>query len=104
MSKKARDKKVFSRGIKAGINKDFNSTAVRFITDIFEIEGKAIPNFEDNDEICKVYGETHSRILSDLIWHRNKPIAPDKLNKLQELNSLPKSIRIILDSFTYEQF
>lgn len=84
--------------IKARINQTFNEQAVSFIAEIFTIEGKSIPQFNNNDEVLELYFETQKRIKNDLMWHRNKPIESDRLSKLRGVNSLPKPIKIILQS------
>lgn len=105
MTKKSRERKKTVRKVKRIINTELNETAINFITEIFKLENREIPKFEklNNDEILKIYGKTHNELNDKLMRHRHKPIDVEYLDELRYINScdvLPKSTKIILESFT----
>lgn len=87
------------------INVKFKNTAINFIVGIFQLEKKQIPeyfNSMSDIEILHIYNKTVRELTNKLLQHRQKPIPVEYLDELQYLNScdvLPKSIKIILESF-----
>ena len=82
------------------IDYDFHKTATQFLTDIYNLENKEVPNFFDLDcsEITKLYGNKVRELNLKLMWHKNDPVDAEFLCKLYEVKSLPRSTKIILKS------
>lgn len=94
---------TFDQQLLKQINQSFSDNARHFIADFYQLEGKPQPDFSNfgNDEINNLYGECVRLIIDKLMWHRNKPVPVDYLNKLKKMSSLPKSPKIILDSINF---
>ncbi len=101
MSKAAHDRKKLGRHIISDINKGFNQKALDFIADMLRLDGipvKDYPKINTDNDILKKYCDMERKITNELLWHRNRPVPQDRLDKLRLMGSLPKCPRIILES------
>ncbi len=82
------------------VNVDFKSQAISFITDIYKLGNRSIPDFENigNNRIMHLYSSELNNLNEKLMWSRNVPLPEGFVAGLCSMEHLPKSTRIILKS------
>jgi len=87
--------------ILSDIENNWLITARKFITGIYKIQGKKIPDFKTKTHRSQtlLYNRTHRELREKLMYHRHTPLDPIFMYKLRQLKSLPRSIIVILESF-----
>ena len=77
-----------------------NNYQIRFISEIYELQKKNIPNFKklNENEINSLYSETLNNTNDLLLRSRQIPIEKDYLDGLYKLSCSHKSTAIILNS------
>jgi len=84
------------------IKKFYLARAKKFIADYLMLEGKEFPEELSEEQIIVLHVECMQKLDEEIMWHRNKPIETDRLNKIAKLSGLPLHTKIILDSLNPE--
>jgi hypothetical protein len=82
------------------INNLFSDNKIRFISEVYLILKKEMPEFKelDEDEILKLYSKTTNEINDKLLRSRQIPLDKFMLMELSKLSCPPKSTATILRS------
>jgi hypothetical protein len=78
----------------------FNNHRIRFISEVYLIQNKKIPDFKqlNEDEILQLYSKTMNEINDKLLRSRQIPLDKVMLMELGKLSCPPKSTATILRS------